>query len=231
MRAGPFPRRTAAYNVTMLRAAAALACLLLALPLSAQKVVSPEPELSLYTVSPAFEYHHRYASISAVDFRNQELNIFDSKGKVRARAQLKDGMYESSGMPRDWVAVNNISYFDFQGGKPRYALLSFLWTATGADASSYGGVQLFTIQNGWLTLVQQIFFTARHAGAGAVFDSATGVLFVNSSHYLQVDAHCCPSQQDVIRYLWTGHDFRQVDLKTFPVASPPNLRIQKPKPN
>jgi len=182
-------------------------------------------------VSPNFEYHRRVNSVAAVDFRNLELNIFDAQGKVRVKAKLKDGVYESSGMPRDWVAANNISYFDFQTGKPRFALVSFLWTATGADASSYGGVQLFTVQNGWLTVVQQIFFTARHAGAGAVFDPATGALFVNSSHYVHVDPHCCPSQQDVIRYAWSGHDFRQVDVKTFPVAAPPNLRIQKPKPN
>ena len=195
----------------------------------AQKTVSPEPELAYYSVSPAFEYHRRFDSVSAVDFRNLELNIFDAKGKVRVTAKLKDGVYETTGMPRDWVAVNSISYFDFQAGKPRYALVSFLWTWTGADAASYGGVQLFTIQNGWLAVVQQIFFTARHAGAGATFDPATGALFVNSSHYLQVDAHCCPSRQDVIRYVWSGHDFRQVDLKTFPVAAPPKLRIQAPR--
>lgn len=194
-----------------------------------QKAVSPEPELAYYSVSPAFEYHHRFDSVSAVDFRNLELNIFDAKGKVRVDAKLKNGVYESGGMPRDWVAINSISYFDFQAGRPRYALVSFLWTWTGADAASYGGVQLFTIQNGWLMVVQQIFFIARHAGAGATFDPATGALFVNSSHYLQVDAHCCPSRQDVIRYAWSGHDFRQVDLKTFPVAAPPNLRIQTPK--
>lgn len=201
----------------------------LSLAAPAQKVTPPEPELSYYSVSPTFEYHRRLDSISAMDFRNLELNIFDAKGQVRVRAKLKDGIYESGGMPRDWVAVNGINYFDFQAGKPRYALLSFLWTATGADASSYGGVQLFTVQNGYLAVVQQIFFTARHAGAGAVFDPNTGALFVNSSHYQQVDAHCCPSQQDVIRYAWTGHDFRQVQMKTFPVAAPPSLRIQKPK--
>jgi len=212
----------------MLRAAPGLFVLLLALAAPAQKIVPPEPELSFYTVSPGFEYHHHYDSISAVDFRNQELNIFDAKGKVRMRAKLKDGIYESSGVPRDWVAVNNISYFDFQAGRPRYALVSFLWTATGADASSYSGVQLFTIQNGWLAVVQQIFFIARHAGAGAVFDSSAGILFVSASHYLQVDAHCCPSRQDVIRYAWSGHDFRQVAMKTFPVATPPSLRIQTP---
>jgi hypothetical protein len=217
----------------MLRAAVPLVLLSLVLPARAQKIVPPEPELSYYSVAPAFEYHHRYDSISGVDFRDLELNIFDAKGKVRVRAKLKDGIYESSGLPRDWVALNTISYFGFQSGKPRYALVSFLWTATGADASSYGGVQLFTIQNGWLTVLQQIFFTARHAGAGAVFDSATGMLLVSASHYVQVDAHCCPSRQDVIRYAWSGHDFRQVDLKTFPVASPPKLRIQAPrtKPN
>jgi hypothetical protein len=203
--------------------------LLVTLAAPAQKTVSPEPELAYYSVSPAYEYHRRFDSVSAVDFRNLELNIFDTKGKVRVTAKLKDGIYQTSGMPRDWVAINSISYFDFQAGKPRYALLSFLWTWTGADAASYGGVQLFTIQNGWLTMVQQIFFTARHAGAGATFDPATGALFVNSSHYLQVDAHCCPSRQDVVRYAWSGHDFRQVDIKTFPVAAPPNLRIHKPK--
>ena len=77
-------------------------------------------------------------------------------------------------------------------------------------------------------MVQQIFYTARHAGAGVIFDSATGVLLVSSSHYLQVDAHCCPSRQDVIRYAWSGHDFRQAGVKTYPVAAPPNLRIRKP---
>jgi len=125
-------------------------------------------------------------------------------------------------------------YFGFgTPGKPQFALLSFLWTWTGADAASYGGVQLFTIQNGWLTVVQQIFYTARHAGAGATFDPATGALFVNSSRYTQLDAHCCPSQQDVIRYAWTGHEFRQVAMKTFPLPQPGKLRIQKPsaKPN
>src|SRR5579864_5658268 len=211
----------------------ATSLLLLVTLAPAQKNVSPEPELAYYSVSPAFEYHRRFDSVSAVDFRNLELNIFDAKGKVRVDAKLKNGIYESSGMPKDWVAINSISYFDFQGGKPRYALVSFLWTWTGANAASYGGVQLFTIQNGWLTVVQQIFFSARHAGAGATFDPATGALFVNSSRYLQVDAHCCPSRQDVIRYAWSGHDFRQVDMKTFPVAAPPNLRIQTPrdKPN
>ena len=213
----------------MTSAAASLIAALLCLAAPAQKTVSPEPELAYYSVSPAFEYHHRFDSVSAVDFRNLELNIFDAKGKVRMDAKLKNGIYETSGMPRDWVAINSISYFDFQAGKPRYALVSFLWTWTGADAASYGGVQLFTIQNGWLMVVQQIFFIARHAGAGATFDPATAALFVNSSHYLQVDAHCCPSRQDVIRYAWSGHDFRQVDMKTFPVAAPPNLRIQTPK--
>jgi hypothetical protein len=148
---------------------------------------------------------------------------------VRVRAKLKNGVYESSGMPRDWVAINDISYFDFEQGKPRFALVSFLWTWTGADASSYGGLQLFTIKNGWLTVVQQIFFTAHHAGAGAIFDAATGALFVRSTHYLREDPHCCPSRQDVIRYAWAGHDFRQAEVKTFPVAAPANLRIQTPK--
>ena len=212
----------------MLSAAASLLLLTFCLAAPAQKLAPPEPELSYYSVSPAFEYHHRYNSIGQVDFRNLELNIFDAKGKVRVQAKLKDGVYETSGMPRDWVALNGVSFFDFQAGKPRYALVSFLWTWTGADASSYGGVQLFTIQNGFLTVVQQIFFTARHAGAGAIFDSATGVLLVSSSHYLQVDAHCCPSRQDVIRYAWSGHDFRQAGVKTYPVAAPPNLRIRKP---
>ena len=217
----------------MLSAVASLLVLLLWPGARAQKNVSPEPELAYYSLSPQFEYHRRLDSVSAVDFRSLELNIFDAKGKVRLTAKLKDGIYQTSGMPRNWVAINSISYFDFQAGKPRYVLVSFLWTWTGADAASYGGVQLFTIQNGWLTVVQQIFFSARHAGAGATFDPATGALFVNSSHYLQVDAHCCPSRQDVIRYAWSGHDFRQVDLKTFPVAAPPNLRIQTPraKPN
>jgi len=210
----------------MLSAAGSLLVLLLWLAAPAQK--PPEPELAYYSVSPAFEYHHHFESISAVDFRNLELNIFDDKGRVRVKAKLKDGIYETAGMPRDWVAINSISYFDFQAGKPRFALVSFLWTWTGADASSYGGVQLFSIQNGWLTVVQQIFFTARHAGGGAVFDPNTGALFVNSSHYLPVDAHCCPSQQDVIRYAWSGHEFRQVQMKTFPVAAPSKLRIQKP---
>ena len=213
----------------MTSAAASLLVVLLCLAAPTQKNVSPEPELAYYSVSPNFEYHHRFDSVSTVDFRNLELNIFDAKGKVQVDAKLKNGIYETNGMPRDWVAVNSISYFDFQAGKPRFALVSFLWTWTGADASSYGGVQLFTIQNGWLTVVQQVFFTARHAGAGATFDPATGTLFINSSHYMQVDAHCCPSRQDVIRYAWSGHDFRRLEVKTFPVAAPPNLRIQKPK--
>ena len=213
----------------MLRLAAVLTLLSLWPAARAQKIASPEPELSYYSVSPHFEYHHRFDSISAVDFRNLELNIFDDKGHARVKAKLKDGTYETSGLPRDWVAITGISYFDFQSGKPRHALVSFLWTATGADANSYGGVQVFTIQNGWLTVVQQIFFTTRHAGAGAVFDGATGALFVNSSHYLQVDPHCCPSRQDVIRYAWSGDSFRQVEVKTFPVALPSQLRIQKPK--
>jgi hypothetical protein len=213
----------------MLRAAASLLLAWLCLAAPPQKLAPPEPQLSYYSVAPAFEYHHRYDSVGAVDFRNLTLNIFDAKGKVRVKARLKDGVYESSGPPRDWVAINDISYFDFEGGKPRYALLSFVWTWTGADASSYGGVQLFTIQNGWLTVAQQIFYTARHAGAGAVFDPAAGALFVSSSHYLQVDAHCCPSRQDVIRYAWSGHDFRQVEVRTLPLPPPRGLRMQKPK--
>ena len=216
----------------MLRAAASLLAVLVSLPAPAQTIAPPEPELSYYSVSPSFEYHHHFDSVSAVDFRNLALNIFDAKGKVRVDAKLKNGIYQTSGLPRDWVAVNSIFYFDFQAGKPQFALVSFLWTWTGADAASYGGVQLFTIQNGWLTVVQQIFYTARHAGAGATFDPATGALFVNSSHYMQVDAHCCPSRQDVVRYAWTGHEFRQVAMKTFPVGSPSKLRIQTPaKPN
>lgn len=198
-------------------------------PAPPQKLAPPEPQLSYYSVAPAFEYHHRYDSVGAVDFRNLRLNIFDDKAKVRVKAQLKDGVYDSSGLPRDWVAINGISYFDFQGGKPRYALVSFLWTWTGADASSYGGVQLFAIQNGWLTVAQQIFYTARHAGAGAIFEPAAGALFVSSSHYLPVDAHCCPSRQDVIRYAWSGHDFRLAEVRTLPLPPPPGLRIQKPK--
>ena len=211
-------------------AAASLLAVFVCLLVPAQKTAPPEPELSYYSVSPGFEYHQRASSVGAVDFRNLEFNIFDSKGKVRFKAKLKNGVYETSGgLPRDWVAINNISYFDFQGGQPRFALVSFLWTWTGADASSYGGVQLFTIKNGWLTVVQQIFFTAQHAGAGAIFDSASGALFVRSTHYQQVDPHCCPSQQDVIRYAWAGHDFRQAEVKTFPVAAPADLQIQTPK--
>ncbi len=210
-------------------ASASLLAVFVCLLAPAQKTAAPEPELSYYSASPGFEYHQRVSSVGAVDFRNLEFNIFDSKGKVRVRAKLKNGVYESSGLPRDWVAINNVSYFDFEAGQPRFALVSFLWTRTGADASSYGGVQLFTMKNGWLTVVQQIFFTAQHAGAGAIFDAASGSLFVRSTHYQQADAHCCPSRQDVIRYAWAGHDFRQAEVKTFPVAAPTDLQIQTPK--
>jgi hypothetical protein len=186
----------------------------------------PESSPSYYAVDPAFEYSNSAEILLDVDFRNMELNIFGPDGHVRVRAKLKNGIFGSTGKTKDWIAVNGISYFDFGDQKPRFALVSFLWDSTGARADSHGGVQLFTIENKWLTVVQQILFSTKHFGAGAIFDSATRTLLINSSHHTRLDPHCCPSQQDVVRFDWKGNKFAQAASKTLPVARPGNLQIR-----
>ena len=186
---------------------------------TAAQSTSPAPEPgSYYSVEPAFEYSRLTGALTDHDFRNIELNIFDQQGRVQLKAKLKNGIFEDSGLPKNWVAINGISYFGFEEQKPRFALVSFLWVSTGADASSHGGVQLFMVQNKWLTVVQQVLFTTKHFGAGAIFDPATRTLLINSSHYTRIDPHCCPSQQDVVRFDWRDHNFVQSGSKILPVA-------------
>src|SRR5207237_10555962 len=131
-----------------------------------------------YSITPAFEYTHSVDSLSKVDFRNFDPIIFDQSGHIALKAKLKDGLLERSGSAGDSLALQGVQYLNFLDHRPRFALVDFLWVRTGADASSHHVVQLLTVDNHRLKVIQQIVGVAQHPGPAAIFNAATGTLLI-----------------------------------------------------
>jgi hypothetical protein len=79
-------------------------------------------------------------------------------------------------------------------------------------------VQVLHLVSGHLTAVQQISYILK-GGAGVTYDPTADTLTVKASHYTRSDAHCCPSQVDIITFQWDGRAFVQQRLETVPLDS------------
>ena len=166
-----------------------------------------EEAADLRIVFPSFAYPDRVSSIRLVDFRNLLLHVFDERGKVQLSAQLKDGLSnkrEASGIQRDWFALVAISYVfgDGNADKPQHAVAVYDWVSAGASSVEFQVVQLYQVEGGRFTVVQQIRTYNRLKG-GAWFDPVSRRLTVKATDYRPESS--APLHTFVFR--WDGSKF------------------------
>jgi hypothetical protein len=150
-----------------------------------------------------------------IDFRNFELVLFDYHGKNPHQIPLRNGEYEKKELPDavggQSVSMGKTQYIDALNGEPQYALLDIGDVRWAGSSTNTGILQLVHLEDGHLTVVQQISYDLQAPGTGVKFNPRTGILLItgrSDDH----SAHCCPENVDVVAFKWTGKSF---ELRTF----------------
>ena len=173
---------------------------------------------------PHYKYLRAVDSLSAVDFHNFNLILFDDDGRRMLLAKLQDGTFEHKyKVGGDWVKVASIQYWSPEKTGPPKALLRADYVETGASSSDFGLVQVFELTEGHPVVLQQILFNTRGEGADSAFDSKKGVLKIRGVHGWE---HCCPTTLDVGTFKWNGSGFALTESKSIPMpsAQPPGVK-------
>lgn len=182
-----------------------------------------------FSVLPHYTYKEPLREIEDVDFRNLTVPLFKPDGKCcYYSAKLANGRsFMRSATETDDVVLRSVSYFDFSSqklaarhaGAAKFAVAVYGWVSTGGSASGYGAANLYTVADNRLVLLQQIDFIAKTPGSGAFFNPATKTLLIFANSYAANDPHCCPSWRDIITFRWTGHLFREAEIRKVPHAA------------
>ena len=168
-----------------------------------QQLTESEPTVEV--LFPRYVYKQTMKSLRTVDFRNFQIHVFDARKSILI-AKLRNGKYESnwaSAHGSDWLRLNSV---DFLGNHSEFGVVSLSWVTTGASASAFGLVQVFTLREGHPVVVQQILFNARGCGTSASIRKNVGGLTVRGVHGWE---HCCPNTLDVLTFSWTGSSFER----------------------
>jgi len=171
---------------------------------------------SFFVVFPRYAYPQPIREIDEVDFRNLTAPFFKPDGRCcYYSAELTNGRsFVRHELESDDVALLAVNYLDPSPKHPAsFAVAIYRWESEVGSASGYGAVNLYSVVNNKLMLLQQISFIAQKPGTGASFDPSTRNVTVIASHY-QDDPHYCPSKEDIISFRWTGQFFQKISIRT-----------------
>jgi hypothetical protein len=197
--------------------------LLLALgsSLLAQRV-SPATDGPAYVSSfPHFRYGGEVSSLREISFRNLKAHWFSGKRSDEG-LDMRNGKAE-----QDWktggherVTLDFVEFLNSVEGDARYALIGMEWHDCGGSCTVVGLIQVFELQSGHPTVVQQIEYDREAPGTGAKLDAGKKYLTVigrSNDHTL----HCCPSTVDIMRFEWDENKLTFKNSKTVLIADKP----------
>ena len=152
---------------------------------------------------PNYRYSTKVSSLDNVDFKN--LRVFWFSGtKPDSGARLRNGTFKHRGKGGyEEVNLDLVEFLDSQDGAVRHAVIDLDWHDCGGSCTVVGRVQVFALQSGHPTVVQEIEYDRHALGTGAHFDANTRTLTIigrSDDH----SPNCCPKTLDVVRFEWNG---------------------------
>ena len=161
-----------------------------------------------YEVSyPKHQYAIAVSSLRDLDFQNIAV-VWYRNGRRDPTAHLENGSFtqrdETAG--GEYVTLDLVQVLD--GGQ--YAVIDVSWRSCGGSCSESGLVQVFELQSGHPTVVEQISYGRHAPGCGASFDEASRILIV-TGRSSEPSPNCCPKSLDVMSFQWHG---KQLVFKT-----------------
>lgn len=153
-----------------------------------------------YEISfPKHQYAIAVPSLMDLDFQNFTV-FWYRNGKREPTAHLENGSFTRR-EPGDGEYVTLDLVKVLQGGQ--YAVIDVSWRNCGGSCSESGLVQVFELQSGHPTVVEQISYGRHAPGCGALFDAASRILTV-TGRSSEPSANCCPKSLDVMTFEWDG---------------------------
>jgi hypothetical protein len=155
-------------------------------------------------------YAEFVSTLKEVDFKNRSYSLDGTK------VQVKGGVYHywEPGSYED-VEVGDIWFRTEPRDGSQYAVVSLLhdYGGTGVDE---GLVQVFTVANKRLELIQELSFDAQANGSGVKFDANSRRLTIRARSN-DDSPHCCAKNLDVVEFFWNGREFKLGKVVKIPV--------------
>jgi hypothetical protein len=164
--------------------------------------------------SPDHVYVTATKSLRHLDFRNFQFHIFDEDGTSELTAKLRNGIYESKWTVQNGANWLRLDWVRFVGEDSEFAIVSLSWVTTGASASDFGVVQVFTLREGHPVVLQLILFNTRGCGASSAFSTRFLLLTIKGVHGWE---HCCPKTLDVMKFRWADGSFQRKSYHSVPL--------------
>ena len=177
------------------------------------------PMLSYDDISyPNYRYATNVSSLHEVDFKNLKVFWFAGK-KPDSGAKLRNGAYERRSKDNSYekVHLDLVEFLDPPESSEQRAVIDLEWWDCGGSCTRVGRVQVFELQAGHPTVVQEIEYDRHAPRTGVQFDPRTQILtIVGRSN--DDTPNCCPKKLDVMRFNWDGKKFAFRSAKTKPVS-------------
>jgi hypothetical protein len=156
---------------------------------------------------PNYRYAASVSSLHQVDFKNLKVFWFSGE-EPDSGAKLRHGAYQRKSKDNSYEKVNLdlVEFLDPPKSGEQHAVIDLKWWDCGGSCTVVGRVQVFELQSGHPTIVQEIEYDRHAPGTGVQFDPRTQALtIVGRSN--DDSANCCPRNLDVIRFDWNGKRF------------------------
>jgi len=166
-------------------------------------IASAQPSPNYETSFPHYQYPVTVSSLSNLDFQNLNM-VWYRNGRRDPTAHLQNGSFERKDEVRggEYVTLDLVKLL--QGG--RYAVIDVSWRSCGGSCSESGLVQVFELQSGHPTIVEQITYERHAPGCSASFDEKSKILTV-TGRSSEPSPNCCPKSLDVMSFKWDGKQF------------------------
>jgi hypothetical protein len=172
--------------------------------------VSPPSAVSIRNLTLVAE---PVSSLTDVDFTNRSYRLNNTE------LQIKSGVYhyQQDGGFEDVKVRDTWSLKDPRNGS-QYAVVSLYDVSGGGSSNDEGLVQVFTVANKRLELVQELSFDEQASGSGVKFDANSRHLTIRARSD-DDSPHCCAKNLDVVDFVWSGQGFTLARVMRIPVAT------------
>lgn len=182
-----------------------------------QNAEAPNYEISF----PRYQYQATVSSLQEVDFKSLAVFWFGKDGP-RRNVRLSNGSYEKDDEFHggEYIALDLLKLLDANEGEAKYAVIDIDWRSCGGSCSESGLAQVFSVQSGRPTVVEQIRYERHASNTGASIDAA-GKILTLTGRSSEPSANCCPRSLDVMTFKWDGKGFTFAERQRVAVRDNP----------
>jgi hypothetical protein len=174
-----------------------------------QNADAPNYEISF----PNYRYQATVSSLQEVDFKSLTVFWFGKDGP-RRNVKLVNGH------GGEYITLDLLKFLDANEEASKYAVIDIDWRSCGGSCSEFGLAQVFNVQSGHPTVVEQIRYERHAPNTGAGIDVAGRTLTL-TGRSSEPSANCCPKGLDVMTFKWNGKEFTFVDRKRVALGDNP----------